>query len=250
MNYNGFSNKRIPDLASATQLQGGEYVVVYQDSALKKVTISQISAGTGEIAGSLPTGGITGQYLRKSGNGNYETEWGTVSFTTDQITEGTGNLYWTNSRFDTRLSSSSLNASNLASGTISVDRLPSIALQGLERMFAMGDLSALSGSIFVCDYAVVWAATTINAIDIVCPITPASGTIVIDIVYRATPGGALSSLYVNNTKPSLSCNGHASWATFTGSNLPDTTSLAQGSIIGFTIVSAPAGCEDLYVTVR
>lgn len=79
MNFNGFSNKRIPQLASATQLQGGEYVVVYQDEALKKVTISQISAGTGSIEGSLPSGGITGQFLRKNANGNYEVEWSDVS---------------------------------------------------------------------------------------------------------------------------------------------------------------------------
>lgn len=249
MNYNGFSNKRIPDLTSATSLTGSEYVTIFQDNALKKVTVSQISAGTGSIEGSLPSGGVTGQYLIKSGNGNYQVEWQTISISTDQVTEGTGNVYWTNSRFDTRLASASLNPANLSS-EIPVNKLPSIALQGIERMFAMGDLAALSGSLFVCDYAVVWAPMTINSIDIVCPSTPASGSIVIDIVYRATPGGALSSLYTSNTKPSLSCNGYASWATFTGANLPNTTSLAQGSIIGFTIVSAPAGCEDLYVTVR
>jgi hypothetical protein len=71
MNFNGFSNKRIPQLSSATQLQGGEYVAVYQDNALKKVTISQIfdtnswvhpevitaNAGTSNSEYSLPGSG-------------------------------------------------------------------------------------------------------------------------------------------------------------------------------------------------
>jgi hypothetical protein len=280
MNYNGLSNKRITQIASATQLSGGEYVVVYQDSTLKKITISQISAGTGTVEGGIPTGGITGQYLRKSGNSNYQTEWATLSFNTDQISEGSGNLYWTNARFDTRLGTAGLNANNITSGTIadarfpatlpsvsganltnlnagnistgtiSTNRLPAIALQGLERLFAVGELSTVADFGGICDHAVVWAPMTINAIDVVCPDTPATGAIVIDIVYRATPGGPLTSRYNTNTKPSLSCNGYANWATFAGSNLPDTTSLAQGAIIGFKIVSAPFGANDLYVTVR
>ena len=250
MNFNGFSNKRIPDLASAVTITGEEYVSIFQDGTLKKVTVSQISAGTGTIEGGVPAGGETGQFLRKSGSENYQTEWASISFTTNDITEGSGNLYWTNSRFDTRLESSNLNASNLSTGTVSTDRLPSIALQGLERLFVVGELSTIVDYGGICDHAVVWAPMTINAIDVVCPETPTTGTIVIDILYRATPGGPLTSLYTSNSKPSLSCNGYASWATFAGSNLPNTTLLAQGAIIGFKIVSAPVGAKDLYVTVR
>lgn len=212
MNYNGFSNKRIAQLSSATQLSGGEYVVIYQDNNLKKVTISQISAGTGSIEGSLPSGGITSQFVKKSSSNNYDSEW-------SYITESD---------------------------------LPPTVVQGLDRMFAIGELSTIAefNPGLICDYAIVWTPFTIKAIDIVCPITASSGSIVIDILYRATPGGQLSSLYTTNSKPTLSCNGYASWATFTGANLPNTTSLSQGSIVGFQIISAPVGCEDLYITLR
>lgn len=212
MNYNGFSNKRIPDLTSAITLTGSEYVTIFQDNALKKVTVSQISAGTGTIEGSVPSGGVQGNFLRKNSGTNFDSAWA-------NITE---------------------------------DDLPGTVKQGLERMFAIGELSTFAefASGTVCDYVVVWTPFTIKAIDVVCPITPASGTITIDLVYRATTGGPLTSLYTTNTKPSLSCNGYASWATFTGNNLPNTTSLAQGSILGFRIISAPQDAQDLYITVR
>jgi len=80
MNFNGFSNKRIPDLASAVTITGEEYVSIFQDGTLKKVTVSQISAGTGTIQGGVPVGGEAGQFLRKSGSENYQTEWITLSW--------------------------------------------------------------------------------------------------------------------------------------------------------------------------
>jgi hypothetical protein len=80
MNFNGFSNKRIPDLASAVTITGEEYVSIFQDGTLKKVTVSQISAGTGTIQGGVPVGGEAGQFLRKSGSENYQTEWTTLSW--------------------------------------------------------------------------------------------------------------------------------------------------------------------------
>jgi hypothetical protein len=80
MNFNGFSNKRIPDLASAVTITGEEYVSIFQNGTLKKVTVSQISAGTGTIQGGVPVGGEAGQFLRKSGSENYQTEWTTLSW--------------------------------------------------------------------------------------------------------------------------------------------------------------------------
>lgn len=50
---------------------------------------------------------------------------GTVSLSTSNISEGT-NLYWTTDRFDTRLGSANLNASNLYSGTVPLARLSGI----------------------------------------------------------------------------------------------------------------------------
>lgn len=212
MNFNGFSNKRIPDLTSAITLTGSEYVSIFQDGTLKKVTVSQISAGTGAIEGSVPSGGIEGNFLRKSSGTNFDSAWA-------GITE---------------------------------DDLPATVRQGLERMLVIGELSTFVefATGVVCDYVFVWAPFTIKAIDIICPITPATGEITIDLVYRATPGGELSSLYTNNSKPTIQCNGYASWATFTGSSLPDTVQLAQNSILGFRIVSAPKDAQDLYITVR
>jgi hypothetical protein len=212
MNFNGFSNKRIPDLVSAITLTGSEYVSIFQDGTLKKVTVSQISAGTGSIDGSVPSGGIEGNFLRKSSGTNFDSAWA-------NITE---------------------------------DDLPATVKQGLERMLVIGELSTFAefATGLVCDYVLVWAPFTIKAIDVICPITPASGSITIDIVYRATPGGELTSLYTNNSKPTIQCNGYASWETFTGSNLPNTVQLAQGSILGFRIVSAPKDAQDLYITVR
>jgi hypothetical protein len=209
MNFN-FSNRRINQLTAATGLVGTELIPIFQNNTLRSVSVSQISAGTGTIQGGLPSGGVEGSFLKKTGTLNYESTW----------------------------------------SLILEDDLPPTVVQGLERLFIVGDLTPASELSVICDYAIVWTPYTIKAIDIICPKTSSTGEIVIDLLYRATPGGELSSLYTSNQKPSLSCNGYASWATFTGNNLPNTIELVQGSIIGFKIISAPIGCEDLYVTVR
>lgn len=67
------------------------------------------------------TTGTTGQCLISAGPNNTPTWAGCAdpAITTSDITEGT-NLYWTNARFDTRLSTATLNASNITTGTLNI----------------------------------------------------------------------------------------------------------------------------------
>lgn len=80
--------------------------------------------------------------------------------------------------------------------------------------------------------------------------TPASGSIQIDLLAASSPGGSLASLYSTNTKPSLVCTGAGASQVFTGLNLPNTTAIAEGSILALRILSAPRFADDLIVIVR
>lgn len=140
-----------------------------------------------------------------------------------------------------------------ASGKVPAAAIPAQA-SSLDRFIAIGDLASILGTATggrIIDYVFVPVGFTISAIDVLCPDSPSSGTITIDILRATTTGGAFASLYTGvNTKPSLTCAGSASFATFTGSNLPDTTSIASGSVLAVKITAAPLGAHDLYVTIR
>jgi hypothetical protein len=92
------------------------------ESVERVVTINEGTQGPAGAAGAqgaagqgVPTGGTTGQILKKASNTNYDTTWanetgavssvnsqtGAVVLTTSHIAEGT-NQYWTDNRFDTR----------------------------------------------------------------------------------------------------------------------------------------------------
>jgi hypothetical protein len=125
--------------------------------------------------------------------------------------------------------------------------------EAIRRFLAIGDLHSIIGTKSggrEIDYIVLPAAFDIGAIDMLCPSSAASGNIEIDLLRVTSSGGAATSLYTSNTKPSLTLAGGVSFATFTGANLPNTTSLAAGTVLIVKLVSAPVGCEDLYVTVR
>lgn len=101
---------------------------------------------------------------------------------------------------------------------------------------------------------VVWhktpTALDISEIEIQAGDTPASGSIAIDVLHKATAAGAVASLYTANTPPSLACTGSATDGTFSGANLPDTTAIAAGEYIGIKITGAPDGARDLMAIVR
>jgi hypothetical protein len=140
-----------------------------------------------------------------------------------------------------------------ASGVIPVAALPGSA--SLSRFMALGDLASIvaseSGGAII-DYVFVPAGFTITAIDVLCPSAPGEGSITIDLLRSTGTGQAFSSLYTGapNTKPSLTCAGNASFATFTGTNLPNTTTIAAGSVLAVKLTAAPLGANDLYVTIR
>lgn len=123
--------------------------------------------------------------------------------------------------------------------------------ESLRRFVAIGDLMSIVGTEAtgrVIDYIILPAAHTIAAIDILCPLAAASGTITIDILRATASGGSLTSLYTSNPKPTLTCAGGVSFVT--SSALPNTTSLAAGTVLAVSILSAPADCRDLYVSIR
>jgi hypothetical protein len=140
----------------------------------------------------------------------------------------------------------------------STGMIPAAALPGsasLSRFMAVGDLASIVASESggpIIDYVFVPAGFTITAIDVLCPSAPSEGTITIDILRSTGTGQAFSSLYTGapNTKPSLTCAGNASFATFTGTNLPNTTTIAAGSVLAVKLTAAPLGANDLYVTIR
>jgi hypothetical protein len=122
--------------------------------------------------------------------------------------------------------------------------------EAIRRFLAIGNLSTIAASGQPIDYFLLPSAMTIEAIDIICPLASASGAAQIDLLSATTTGGSLTSLYTSNTKPSLTMAGGVSFATFTGANLPNTTSLAAGTVLACKILTAPAGAKDLYVVVR
>jgi hypothetical protein len=122
--------------------------------------------------------------------------------------------------------------------------------EAIRRFLAIGNLAAIAESAQPIDMFLLPSAMTIEAIDVICPGATASGSVEIDLLSATTSGGSLTSLYTSNTKPSLTLAGGVSFATFTGANLPNTTSLAAGTILACKITAAPSNCEDLIVIVR
>lgn len=111
----------------------------------------------------------------------------------------------------------------------------------------VGDLSYCVG---VDDVLYIEAGFTITSILVYARKTPASGTITLDVLGASGPGGTLASLYSATPPPSLTCNGGGVAATFTGANLPDSATVAAGSILAVRITGAPAFADDLLVVVR
>ena len=122
--------------------------------------------------------------------------------------------------------------------------------EAIRRFLAIGDLASIVAADVPLDMFLLPSAMTIEAIDVICPGATASGTVQIDLLTATVSGGSLSSLYTSNPKPTLTLAGGVSFATFTGSNLPNTTSLAANTILACKILSAEVGAEDLIVVVR
>lgn len=118
------------------------------------------------------------------------------------------------------------------------------------RFLAIGSLAAIAAADTIMDAFYLPAAMTIGAIDVICPFATASGNVEIDLLRATATGGSFTSLYTSNTKPSLTLAGGVSFATFTGSNLPNTINLAAGTVLACKILAAEAGAEDLIVIVR
>lgn len=141
-----------------------------------------------------------------------------------------------------------------ANGKVPTVALPDTAARTAYRFEAMGDLASIVGTASppgtgrIIDYVLVPANFTITAIDLLCPDAAPAGTITIDILRATTSGGAFTSLYVSNPKPSLTCAGGASFVTSTA--LPETTSIAAGTVLAVKLDGAPLGCHDLYVSIR
>jgi hypothetical protein len=88
----------------------------------------------------------------------------------------------------------------------------------------------------------------IGAITVVCPQTPASGTIEFGL-WKVTPGGAAVNLYTSNPLPALTCNGGYAAATIASGSLPNTTTIAAGDLLIVRLTAAPADARDILVSV-
>jgi hypothetical protein len=86
----------------------------------------------------------------------------------------------------------------------------------------------------------------ITGIQIMCPRTPASGSITVELL-KCVPGGSPTTLYTSNPLPELACNG--GYAVINSPNLPNITSLAAGEILIARLTGAPGGAFDLKVQV-
>lgn len=122
--------------------------------------------------------------------------------------------------------------------------------EAMRRFLAVGNLAAIAASDQMIDMFLLPSGFTIEAIDMICPNPASSGSITIDLQRATTTGGSFTSLYTSNTKPSLTMAGGVSFATFTGANLPNITSLAANTVLACKITAAPSGCDDLIVVVR
>lgn len=110
----------------------------------------------------------------------------------------------------------------------------------------IGHLPGMIG--YNLDEHVLVVDLTITGIVLMCPRSATSGTITVDLL-KCAPGGAPTSLYSVNPKPTLTCNGGYAVATFSGADLPDITTLAAGEILIARITSAGGGSYDLKVMV-
>jgi hypothetical protein len=122
--------------------------------------------------------------------------------------------------------------------------------EALRRFLATGDLAVIASADTIMDAYLIPGLFTISAIEVLCPLSTPSGTVEIDLLAATTTGGSFTSLYTSNTKPVLTLAGGASFATFTGANLPNTTSLAAGTVLACKILDAEPGAQDLIVVVR
>jgi hypothetical protein len=118
---------------------------------------------------------------------------------------------------------------------------------GSAEFAAIGNLAPMAGMVIGRRY--YQSGTTISRIEAVCPDTPASGTIQLDVLVQTTPGGALTSLYSTRAKPTITCNGGYAVAVQTGGTLPDTVTIPAGAVVVVKVISAPAGAIDLQVKI-
>lgn len=111
---------------------------------------------------------------------------------------------------------------------------------------AVGQLSGMVG--LDLDAHGMVSGFVITGILIVCPQTPASGTIEIELL-KVSPGGSPTTLYTSNPLPTLTCNGGYALVSFSSPDLPDVTTLAAGEILIARITEAPEDAVDLKVMV-
>lgn len=109
---------------------------------------------------------------------------------------------------------------------------------------AIGHLPSMIGADMGAELVV--RPLTISAIRIICPNSPASGDIEVEL-FRVTPGGSPATLYTSNPLPVLACNG--GYAAISSPNLPDVLSIAAGDLLIARIVAAPGDSVDLKVMV-
>ena len=95
------------------------------------------------------------------------------------------------------------------------------------RFQAIGHIAAF-GTTYDIDAIPIRHAFTITGLRLTCLTTPASGTITAEL-FKVTPGGAATTLYSSNPKPTLTCNG--GYASATSSNLPNTVALTAGDLL-------------------
>lgn len=112
---------------------------------------------------------------------------------------------------------------------------------------AIGDLVPLIG--YDMDQVYLISDFSISRITIICPDSPAAGTIEVDLFKITASGGSPVSLYSVNPLPTLTCNGGYAYVSYITPNLPDDPDLVAGSLLLVRITDAPPFARGLKVMV-
>lgn len=119
--------------------------------------------------------------------------------------------------------------------------------QSFAQLLVIGDLQAHAANGPIHDfYLNTDRARTLRKVAVTCPQTSETGSIDIDLLVITTPGGTPVSLFETKPKPTITCNGGASWVVLSGSAL-ETLNIPDNSLIQLTIQNASANCFDLRV---
>jgi hypothetical protein len=122
-----------------------------------------------------------------------------------------------------------------------------IKSQSFAQLFAIGDLNFHAENGPIHDfYLNTDSARILRKIAATCPQTSETGAIEFDLLIVSSPGGTATSLFQTKPKPTITCNGGASWIVISENDL-DSVNIPDNSLIQLTITASPPDCFDIRV---